>query len=196
MKRKIWIIVLALISIASMASSTMAYFTGEDRAHNVITTGGVHVALVEQQRTGDTYTPFPKEGVTGVLPGTSISKIVSVENTGSAPAWVRIRLTASIENAQGEALPPVLEDGTSVMSMELLPGWVVGPDGWLYYREPVAVDGATTPAFEAVHMAAEMGNVYQESTCDLVVEAQAVQSDNNPLTGELWEIPGWPEEGA
>lgn len=68
MKRKIWIIVLALISIASMASSTMAYFTGEDRAHNVITTGGVHVALVEQQRTGDTYTPFPKEGVTGVLP--------------------------------------------------------------------------------------------------------------------------------
>ena len=54
MKRKIWIIVLALISIASMASSTMAYFTGEDRAHNVITTGGVHIALVEQQRTGDT----------------------------------------------------------------------------------------------------------------------------------------------
>lgn len=155
MKRKIWIIVLALISIASMASSTMAYFTGEDRAHNVITTGGVHIALVEQQRTGDTYTPFPKEGVTGVLPGTSISKIVSVENTGSAPAWVRIRLTASIENAQGEALPPVLEDGTSVMSMELLPGWVVGPDGWLYYREPVAVDGATTPAFESVTMAAE-----------------------------------------
>ena len=46
MKRKIWIIVLALISIASMASSTMAYFTGEDRAHNVITTGGVHIALV------------------------------------------------------------------------------------------------------------------------------------------------------
>ena len=196
MKRKIWIIVLALISIASMASSPMAYFTGEDRAHNVITTGGVHIALVEQQRTGDTYTPFPKEGVTGVLPGTSISKIVSVENTGSAPAWVRIRLMASIENAQGEALPPVLEDGTSVMSMELLPGWVVGPDGWLYYREPVAVDGATTPAFESVTMAAEMGNVYQESTCDLVVEAQAVQSDNNPLTGELWEIPGWPEEGA
>ena len=98
MKRKIWIIVLALISIASMASSTMAYFTGEHRAHNVITTGGVHIALVEQQRTGDTYTPFPKEGVTGVLPGTSISKIVSVENTGSAPAWVRIRLTASIKN--------------------------------------------------------------------------------------------------
>ena len=162
----------------------------------MITTGGVHIALVEQQRTGDTYTPFPKEGVTGVLPGTSISKIVSVENTGSAPAWVRIRLTASIENAQGEALPPVLENGTSVMSMELLPGWVVGPDGWLYYREPVAVDGSTTPAFEAVHMAAEMGNVYQESTCDLVVEAQAVQSDNNPLTGALWEIPGWPEEGA
>ena len=46
MKRKIWIIVLALISIASMASSTMAYFTGEDRAHNVITTGGVHIALI------------------------------------------------------------------------------------------------------------------------------------------------------
>ena len=45
-------------------------------------------------------------------------------------------------------------------------------------------------------MAAEMGNVYQESTCDLLVEAQAVQSDNNPLTGALWEIPGWPEEGA
>ena len=106
-------------------------------------------------------------------------------------------------NAIEDLAPVVWVDGAAelgVLSAEgkaqLLPGWVVGPDGWLYYQEPVAVDGATTPAFEAVHMAAEMGNVYQESTCDLLVEAQAVQSDNNPLTGELWEIPGWPEEGA
>ena len=55
MKRKIWIIVLALISIASMASSTMAYFTGEDRAHNVITTGGVHILPPYQGSKGGTW---------------------------------------------------------------------------------------------------------------------------------------------
>ena len=47
MKRKLLILSVLAICVAIVAAGTLAYFTAEDTAHNVITTGGVDIELKE-----------------------------------------------------------------------------------------------------------------------------------------------------
>ena len=46
MKRKLLILSVLAICLSTLAAGTLAYFTAEGKAHNVITTGGVHIALI------------------------------------------------------------------------------------------------------------------------------------------------------
>ena len=71
--------------------------------------------------------------------------------------------------------------------------WV--KDGqWYYYTEPLAGGADTASLIETVHFAAEMDNRYQDCTIELSVEAEAVQSKNNPIPAgkDVTKIPGWP----
>ena len=45
MKRKLLILSVLAICVAIVAAGTLAYFTAEDTAHNVITSGGVDIEL-------------------------------------------------------------------------------------------------------------------------------------------------------
>lgn len=47
MKRKLLILSVLAICVAMLAGGTLAFFTSEDKAHNVITTGGVEITLQE-----------------------------------------------------------------------------------------------------------------------------------------------------
>ena len=47
MKRKILILSVLAILLAILAANTLAYFTADTAAHNVITTGNVDIALNE-----------------------------------------------------------------------------------------------------------------------------------------------------
>ena len=47
MKRRISILSVLVICLATLAAGTIAYFTAEEKAHNVITTGGVKIAVRE-----------------------------------------------------------------------------------------------------------------------------------------------------
>ena len=38
----------------------------------------------------------PFEDLTGIMPGTTVTKIAEVRNTGEADAWIRVRLTGDI----------------------------------------------------------------------------------------------------
>src|SRR5699024_11934074 len=60
---------------------SLAYFSDDVTAHNVITTGGVEVKLIETTDGGET---FPVEGITGVMPGQTVTKVVTVDNIGPA----------------------------------------------------------------------------------------------------------------
>lgn len=193
MKKKLIVLALVAICIAILAGGTLAYFTGETTAHNVITTGGVEVELIE---TTDGGKPFPEEGVTGVMPGQSVGKEVTVKNIGPSEAWVRIELVGYFDNS-GE--PDPQKDGERAPSspIELLPypddnpDWELGTDGYLYYTKPLAPGDTTSAAISEVVFKPEMGNEYQGTTFTLDVTAQAVQTANNGET--VFEARGWPE---
>lgn len=195
MKRKLLILSALVICVATLAAGTLAYFNAEGTAHNVITSGGVGIQLIEKTKSGDTLVDFPEDGLSGILPGTSASKIVSVENTGSADAWIRVKVEMTITGSDGEALPLEIGGADSVIPViTFTPGesWTLGEDGYYYYNAAVASGKSTETLFEEVYFAAQMGNEYQNCTANLVVTAQAVQTANNG--DSALTAAGWPAE--
>lgn len=196
MKRKLFFLSLAAICLAVLSAGTLAYYNAENTAHNIITTGGVNIEVVEQMRDGNTLVDFPPEGIGGVMPGSSVSKIVRVKNSGGNDTWIRVSVSMSIQGANGDGLPLTLGDGTSVMTFSVMDGWVNGGDGYYYYNTPIAPQELTDVLFQEVCFSSAMGNEYQNCTANILIGAQAVQSANNaiPEGGDVTDIPGWPEE--
>ena len=70
MKRRALILSALALLAALFAAGTIAYFTAEGQAHNVITTGGVDIA-VQEWADEDKTQPF--QDPTGVMPGTTVT---------------------------------------------------------------------------------------------------------------------------
>lgn len=190
MKKKIVVIALIVALVAVLAVGTAAYFTAEDTATNVIISGSVSIKLHEMAKTDDgELKPF--ENGQGVMPGSVVSKIVTVENTGSGTAWVRISVEKSIELAEGREG----ETDLGLISFDLNTESWTKQDGYYYYNNALAAGEETAPLFTAVTFSAGMGNLYQGSTALVSVHAQATQTANNG--DSALTAAGWPaEEGG
>jgi len=151
----------------------------------------VEIDLVEKTQLPDgTLADFPQEGISGILPGMVVSKIVSVANTGLSEAWIRVKIEAKIVSADGKELSGKLPNGSPVMSFEISENWVE-KDGYYYYKNPVAPGKNTDELMKEVVFDLLMGNEYQNCTANLIVSAEAVQTANNGET--VFEAAGWPE---
>lgn len=193
MKGKLTAISLWILCMAIAGWGTVAFFSSSDRAHNVITTGSVSIQLVETMKTDDgTEVPFPPDGLRGQMPGTSVSKIVRVKNTG-AEAWIRVKVDTAIRDHQGRELPTTIGNVSLISFQVNNPDWVE-KDGFYYYQRPVATGEHTSVLFDAVRFAGEMDNTYENCRVSVDVTAQAVQTANNPIPagGNVSDIPGWP----
>lgn len=194
MKKKLLLLAAVIACIAIAVTGTLAYFSADDTAHNVITTGGVNIKVVEQTRNDDkALVDFPEEGIQGVMPGTSVAKIVRIQNTGVSEAWIRVKMDTSILDEQGEDLPLTIGDSEkTVVEFSVLTGWLDGGDGYWYYEKPVSAGEMTDALLEEVHFSEKMGNEYQNCTANLLICAEAVQTANNGET--VLDAQGWPEE--
>ena len=198
MKKRILLLAALAICTAITVSGTLAYYTAEDKVHNVITSTGVNIDIVEKTKgENGVLIDFPEEGIHGVTPGTSVSKIVQVQNTGSAEAWIRVKVESAITDANGKSMPLIVdENNIPVMTYSVLKGWVEGSDGYWYYNKPVAPNAFTDILFEEVRFEPTMGNEYQNCTANIIISAQAVQTANNPIPDgeDVTDIKGWPAE--
>lgn len=181
MKRKILILSVLAICIATLAAGTIAFFTAEGKAHNVITTGGVEIAV---QEWADVEKTKPFEDLTGVMPNTTVTKIAEIKNTGASDAWVRVKVEKNIK-LQGEGTPD-----TGLVELTLNTTDWTEKDGYFYYTKALKPGEVTAPIFTAVTFKADMGNEYQNATATVDVSAQAVQTANNGDT--VMDAKGWP----
>ena len=182
MKRKLLILSVLAICIATLAAGTLAYFTSEGKAHNVITTGGVKIA-VQEWADENKQTPF--EDLEGIMPGMTVTKIAEIKNTGASDAWIRVLITKNIK-LQGEGTPD-----TALVELTLNTTDWTEKDGYYYYTKALKPGEVTAPVFTAVTFNATMGNEYQNATATVDVAAQAVQTANNGAT--VMAAKGWPE---
>ena len=198
MKRKLLALAAMMICLSLVSLGTVAYFNAEDTAHNVISSGSVNIELVEQTK-GDNgaLADFPEEGIEGVMPGTSVSKIVTVKNTGESAAYVRMKVSSAITETGGAAknLPLTITVGGEEVDVLTLDynteDWTLGEDGFWYYNKAVKVGETTEALFENVSFHKQMGNVYQNSKALVDVSAQATQTANNGKSA--MDAKGWPE---
>lgn len=181
MKRKLLILSAVAICLATLASGTLAYYTSEERAHNVITSGGVDITLLEW---ADEERQTPFVDLEGMMPGQDATKIVEVCNTGVSEAWIRIRYNVYIDD--GEPYD------SELVKLDLnTDDWTYNEDDcWYYYNTPVQRGDTTKPLFTTVHFETRMGNGYQNRKFRIDVDAQAVQTANNGESAT--EAQGWP----
>ena len=189
MKRKLVLTSAVVLILALLAAGTFAYFTKDARTTNVITTGTINIELNDSitggtaVKDGDKVTGYT---ISGVMPGQPVEKIVSVTNTGTSPAWLRVKLDISVTGANGKPLDLTFGDKQDVLTFTTGDGWFYH-DGYYYYSAPVAEKTSTADFFAkkdgqpTLMLNPQLPNDYHGCTVTVAVQAQAVQVKNNNI---------------
>lgn len=152
---------------------TYAYFTYLREMKNRFTIGHNEITVTEE------YDP-PDE----IIPGeeTSFFKKVQVENTGSVPCYVRVRLEYSdsdmkqfCTNVLGENRAPAEEWGDRIE--EFSDGrWIFGTDGWYYYRDVLEVGERTDRLLEKVEVSVPQELEDRIKEFEILVYGESIQT--------------------
>lgn len=183
-KIKVFVVSLVAILMTFIGQSTLAYYQTVGTATNIVTSGGIRFIIHEMTDQG---TEFPKEGVF-IVPGDVVSKEVTIESDCNHPFYLRVKIIYGVDSKELSS-----EDCFKLNINEK--DWEYH-DGWYYYTG-IVEPGETTPkVFSHVEIVgSNVDNSYLGKTLTLTVDAQAVQSENNPLTdGKTYTASGWPLE--
>ena len=183
-KIKIFVVALVAALMTFISSSTLAYYSTVGKATNVVTSGNIQFIIHEMTDQG---TPFPEEGVY-IVPGDIVSKQVRIESDCEHPFYLRVKMVYGVDSQELTA--------EECFKLNINEAYWEYHDGWYYYTE-VVNPGETTPnVFSHVEMVgSKIDNSYLGKTLTLTVNAQAVQSENNPLIGDkIYTASGWPAE--
>ena len=183
-KAKFAVVALVAIAITFLSQGTLAYYSTVGKATNVVTSGNIQFIIHEMTDQGK---EFPQEGVY-IVPGDIVSKKVSIESDCEHPFYLRVKMVYGVD-----AQVLTAEDCFKLNINEEY--WVLH-DGWYYYTG-IVNPGETTPdVFSHVEIVgSKVDNSYLGKTLTLTVKAQAVQSENNPITdGNTYTASGWPKE--
>ena len=97
MRRKVLLVLLAVLLICAVAGTTLAYFTSRATVNNVFTIGSVKIALEEPS--------WDPSDAHIIAPGAVFQKDPIVTNTGNLPAYVRVNVTVSDYGAFMDGAP-------------------------------------------------------------------------------------------
>lgn len=189
MKRRIFILATLLVCLALAATGTLAYFNADAQVHHVITSGNIAIDLIEQKQLAD-GSLVPYTDPVDVMPGTDVSKIVTVQNTGVSDAWIRVAVDSAVMFQTPANTAP--QEGDIVLDFDT-ENWTL-KDGYYYYTRPVTASSITAPLFTTVSFSPQMGNIYQDSKLDIIIQAQGVQAANNG--SNVLEAAGWPSSNS
>lgn len=184
MKRKLAIIFGLIAVLAVLSTGTLAYFTTTVTADNVVTAGDMKLEIHDKNSKGEAFT---SEGMI-VMPGDKIDEIVTVENTGNHPMYLRVKVTKGVND---EVLADNVENCLKIDIAN--PDEWTFKDGYYYYQDVLKAGEATPPLFENVEIVGmQVDNRYIGKNFNLKISAYAVQSENNG--GTVWDAFGWPAE--
>ena len=183
LKLKIFVIAIVAIFMTFISTSTLAYYQSVGKATNVVTSGNIQFKIHEMTDAG---TEFPKDGVY-VIPGDIVSKKVTIESDCNHPFYLRVKMVYGT-NSEELTAEECFKLNINKEYWELYEVW--------YYYKGVVNPGETTPyVFSHVEMVgSKIDNSHIGKTLTLTVDAQAVQSENNLISGsKTYTASGWPK---
>ena len=191
MKRKTLVVALVLLLAFGAVYGTVAYFTTQGTATNVITAGNLSAEIHEY---ADLEMTKPFVDLTGVMPGDAAIKVVTVENTGNSDAWVRLSVSKDYELAPARAAVRGADEVASreieLVHMDINSEYWTEQDGFYYYNEILEPGQTSEPLFTSITLDVTLGNVWQGAKFFIDVHMDAVQVANNGATA--LEAAGWP----
>lgn len=137
--------------------------------------------------------PYPNKQI-AVMPGSTVSKVVCIRNQ-EAESYIRAAVDILVEDENGDivSLPP--QEVQQIIRLDMnSTDWEQNSDdvAWWYYCHPVSGGESTSPLFTGVSFSGKnMGNRFCNSTIEIQVHAQAVQTAHNGSSAITAR--GWPE---
>ena len=188
-KRKILAIAIIAIIGAMTVGCTSAYFAMSSRAHSIISTSGVAIELIEDtEAEGNDGRPVPFTNIEGAMAGERISKIPKIRNLDEGEVYVRMKLMAHVELANGS----INKISPSAFDLDISRSWSP-KNGYYYYLRPLAKGETTHALFTTVVIPKNStDNKYQGAKYTLKIRAEAVQTAHNGT--DPLEAQGWPGE--
>ena len=183
-RMKIFVVAFVAMLITFISTPTLAYYQTIGKATNVVTSGNIQFIIHEKTDQGN---DFPEEGVY-IVPGDVVSKVVTIENSCEHPFYLRVKMVYGVDSQELSA-----EDCFKLNINEEF--WEYH-EGWYYYKGVVEPKETTPYVFSQVEIVgSQVDNSYIGRTLTLTVDAQAVQSENNPIQdGHYYTVSGWPAE--
>lgn len=191
MKKKLTLIATAVaLGALAVVGATMAYFTSQDTATNVITTGNVQISITETSN--DENSIMNENGIQyigAITPGQIISKIPVIVNDGNNDAYVRAYVEFKYYDEERNDITAEFEGKEPVIAYNTT-DWIKGEaaedQGYYYYNKAIKAnqdkeskEDETTKLFDTVTIPTEWNNDQANVTIEVIVHAEAIQSENN-----------------
>lgn len=191
----------ALVAVVGVGA-TLAYFTDNDSASNVVTMGHVDISLNESSTDDDGIVAdetIPGEGMTfkNVMPGDVLSKNPSIQvENGSQDAYVRMKMEIVADDESGITEKDLADLEVGIRN-QIIEGTDWTYDGIYYYYNEILSAGDEVDFFKTVTIPATWANNTADGTFNIKLTAEAIQADNvtpERAAGENSMIIGWPTD--
>lgn len=168
MKDRSLIITMFILIIILAVSFTVAFLMKTSSNTNNLVLGNVTPQLVE------TFTPANK-----------IKENVYVRNNGNIDIYVRVALVFSFEdNDDNILIDEPVEDDDYTISFSNSTKWVLGADGYYYYKEKISPNSITDIL---VNSCTSIKN-YTDRTFNFDVVVESIQADPARAVTDAWGI--------
>lgn len=189
--KKLFIIaaLMLALTVAAFTASTIAYFTDGEDDRLIISADGSNLSgkIIEYTVLEEGTEPVFGPTNIRIVPGGTVKKSVSVENTGSMDMYLRISIDKVFDLSEANAGKPT---DPELVELEINSEYWELRDGFYYYKEILAEGETTEPLFETVNFSSGMNNTYTNSTITLTVRAYATQIPAESTT--VFDVQSWP----
>ena len=176
-KKRRWAAVIAAVAAVALASVAVAFMLRRAEAQSDFTPAAVTCAVHEK------VNGVEKEATDSPIYG-SVKSDITVENTGTTAAFLRVRLSACWVDANGN----VTGAPSKLPEITLRQDWLDAGDGLYYYELPVEPGQRTTVLCDLMQLGTSISPtgaaVYQQVT----VLAEAVQALPEKAAREAWGV--------
>ncbi|WP_338587230.1 BsaA family SipW-dependent biofilm matrix protein [Clostridium baratii] len=202
-KKKIIGLCLAVGLMVGVVGGSLAWFTDNDSVTNSFATQGNGQGQSNGIKIEE---DFDKITAGSMLPGTTVTKAVQVENKATYDQYIRVKLTKVWKDKDGNVIDKVGETTLNDEFIELNFGKNLGveankwtyKDGYYYYNSIVEKADATDKSgpditsklLESVTLSKEATSIYKNIKFDVVVDAEGIQAANGAAQDAWGYTPG------
>ena len=110
---------------------------------------------------------------------------VSINNSGNVPIYVRAAVVINWQDSNGNILvPPPVENTDYTITFSNSTNWLVGDDGYYYYKEILDVDEDTDILIDDCTQLVE----YNDKTLLVSIITQGIQAEPADAVEEAWDV--------